>query len=167
MTTESNVPPPPPGAAGEAGAGAGRRAAARLLDAVLVGVPASIVLAVLGLPAQTIGLGGLDAWVPSALTAAAWFAYHALTEGLVGTTLGKRLLRCRVVDDTGGPPGVRAAATRNLWLGLGLIPFVGGLAWLAAIVVILGSVSRSSDGRGVHDRLAGTAVAAHLTPYPA
>ncbi len=130
----------------------------RLLDALVLGIPASILLAVAGMPAPTIALGGTDAWVPSAVTSAVWFAYHVGLEATIGTTLGKRLMRVRVVDVAGGAPGLGSAVLRNAWLLAGLLPIVGGVLWLAAIVVITAALTRADGRTAPHDRLAGTRV---------
>lgn len=45
---------------------------------------------------------------------AAYAVYAAVLEGLTGATLGKRLLRMRVVNERGEPPGWRAILLRNL-----------------------------------------------------
>jgi uncharacterized RDD family membrane protein YckC len=156
--SEPQVPPPADPATTVSPAGAGVRAGARVLDALVVGIPVSIVLAVAGLPPQMVGLGGLDAWLQSAVTSLAWLAYYVGFETSRGATLGKRILRLRVVDAQGVPPGPAAATLRNLWLLLGLVPWVGGPALVATVVAILVGVARAGDRRGAHDRLAGTQV---------
>ncbi len=147
-----------------AGAGLGRRLLARLLDALLVYLPASLLLAILGLPAPTIGLGGLDVWARSAVTAAAWLGYFALLESGTGTTVGKRLMQLQVVTADGERPSLRAAVTRNAWILFGLIPLIGGVAQLVAVVVIAVTIAANAHHRGKHDELAGTAVTVRAAP---
>jgi uncharacterized RDD family membrane protein YckC len=159
-TPDPAPPPPPPGGPpGGAPVGLIGRFVARLLDAVIVGIPVSIVLAMAGLPAQTFGLGGVEAWTAGAVTAVLWFAYYVGFESSSGgATLGKRIMRARVVTADGGSPSVQAAAIRNLWLLFGLIPLVGGIAQLIAVIVIAVTISSSPEHRGKHDEFAGTGV---------
>ncbi|QBI20110.1 RDD family protein [Egibacter rhizosphaerae] len=154
---------PPPGEGGSggmpvAGAGLGRRFLARLLDGILVGVAISILAPVLGLPPPTMGLGGLDAWTTAAVTSGIWLAYYVATEAQLGTTLGKRLLGLHVVGPDGGHPSVTAATIRNVWLLFGLVPLVGGLVQLVAVIIIAVTIATSDTHRGKHDEFAGTAV---------
>ena len=157
----SQAPPPPPPDVPHrtaAPAGLGVRVAARLLDAVLVGLPASVVLGLVGLPAPTLALGGIDAWTHGAITSLLWLAYHAGCEALFGATLGKRIVGLRVVGEHGEVPGPIAATARNLWILAGLLPWVGGLVLLAAVVVIAVSISRHPHHLGRHDEAVGTSV---------
>jgi uncharacterized RDD family membrane protein YckC len=155
--------PPPPSPPGQPGltatpAGLGTRLAARVLDAVLVGLPLSAVLALAGLPAPTLALGGVEAWTHGAVTSLVWLLYHAGCESLFGATLGKRILGLRVVAEDGDVPGPIAATVRNLWLLAGLIPWVGGLVLIAATIVLVVSISRHPHHLGRHDEVAGTSV---------
>lgn len=129
----------------------------RFLDALVVGVPASALLALAGLPAPTIGLGGTEAWVRSAVTAVLWFAYHVVLEARTGATVGKRLATIRVEVEA-GRSRLLAAATRNLWLLLGLVPLVGGFLLVGAVLAIAVTIDRRPAHRGVHDAVAGTTV---------
>jgi eukaryotic-like serine/threonine-protein kinase len=105
--------------------------------------------------------------------------YFTLFEGILGWTLGKRLLRLRVsrVGET-GPPGLIPAAIRSLvfnfmWLMLTTMPewFVdhwprgvaGGFAavgsFMLGTILLLLQLKHSTYGwRGVHDRLSGCRV---------
>ena len=74
-----------------------------------------------------------------------------------GQTPGKMLMHIRVVNaKTGGRVGVMRAAARLLPLATALIPFLG--YFVAAIAY--GWALLDEQGRGWHDRLAGTLVAA-------
>jgi uncharacterized RDD family membrane protein YckC len=150
--------PPPQTGTGTSNAGLGRRFAARLLDVLLVFLPVSLLLAVAGLPPPTFGLGGTEAWLHSAVTALLWAGYYIAFEGTTGATLGKRLLHLKVYRADGHDADITAAATRNLWLLLGLIPWAGGLLQLAAVIVIAVTIATDGQHRGGHDRLAGTIV---------
>lgn len=138
--------------------GPGKRILARVLDAVIVGIPASLLLAVMGLPAPTIGLGGTDAWAQSAITAGVWFVYYVAFEAVSGATFAKRIMNMRVVSEAEEAAGLGPAALRNSWILLGLIPAIGGLLLLGVMLWIVVSVSRSETRTGIHDRIAGTAV---------
>jgi uncharacterized RDD family membrane protein YckC len=153
---DRGVPPPtgegvqPPGVSATLGV----RIGARLLDTLLVGIPATIVLAILGL-----GTGfGMRGWIGNAIVSLLWFGYFVWFESNRGATLGKRLLNLRVVAVDGGLPSMEAAAKRNVWMLFGLIPVVGGLLWVVAVIVITITISSNADNRGYHDTFAGTAV---------
>lgn len=143
---------------GTSSAGLGRRFAARLLDVLLVFLPASLLLALAGLPPPTFGLGGLEAWTHSAVTAVLWAGYYIVLEGTGRATLGKLMLNLRVARTDGQDANMAAAATRNLWLLFGLIPWVGGVLQFVAVVVIAVTIATDEHHRGKHDHLAGTVV---------
>jgi uncharacterized RDD family membrane protein YckC len=150
------VPPGGEGAAWQPGAGAGLgvRIGARLLDVLLVAIPVSIVLAILG-----VGAGfGAEGWISSAILSLLWFGYFVWFESNRGATLGKRLLNLRVVGAGGGNPPMDVAAKRNVWMLFGLIPWIGGLLSLIAVIVIIVTVASNPENRGYHDTFAGTAV---------
>jgi len=108
----------------------------------------------------------------------AFFGYVVLAQGWAGATLGKWIFGLRVIDRYRLPPGLRAAAIRNLVLGgqwlVGIViadsPFSGrifsnpwlwfslalvvGLAQLAVWIEIAIKAYRRSPG--LHDRLAGS-----------
>ena len=97
-------------------AGLGSRAAAALIDILILGglaLSAGALLAIL----NRLGLspGRLGGAVLLLIGFAAWYGYFTLFEGLRGgQTPGKRRLGLRVVADTGQPAGIGAAAIRNL-----------------------------------------------------
>jgi uncharacterized RDD family membrane protein YckC len=136
-------------------AGLGVRIGARLLDVLLIGIPASIVFAIVGLGA---GGFGADNWLSSAIISLLWFGYFVWFESNSGATVGKKLLNLRVVVADGSNPSLEVAAKRNVWMLFGLIPFVGGLLSLIAVIVIIVTISSSAESRGYHDTFAGTAV---------
>jgi uncharacterized RDD family membrane protein YckC len=158
--SDSPVPPPaasPPPEAGVSGtAGLGGRFGARLLDGLIVGIPASLLLGLAG-----IGVGGglaLDGWLFGAITSLLWFGYYVYFESTSGATLGKKLLNLRVVSADGSPPSTEAAAKRNVWMLFGLVPILGGIAQLVAVIVIAVTISSGAHNRGKHDEFAGTGV---------
>lgn len=152
-------PTPPDGSGGRASpAGLGVRVAARLLDAVIVGLPAGAVLALAGLPVPALALAGLESWTLAAAASLVGLAYHVTFESLGGATPGKLVVGLRVAAEHGEVPGLVAATSRNLWLLVGLVPWVGGLVLLIVALVIAMSVSRHPHHLGRHDEIAGTSV---------
>jgi uncharacterized RDD family membrane protein YckC len=138
-----------PDAAHATPAGVRRRAAALVVDLVLV---ASL---------QAVGAGlaaGLATLAPRFYLVARAFsiswqlvvpaAYFVLGHGTGGQTVGKRLLGVRVVDERGAPIGYVHALGRCLATVLAALPLGIGLA-LAGL---------RADRRGLHDLLAGTRV---------
>jgi uncharacterized RDD family membrane protein YckC len=146
---------PPGGGVPASTAGLGVRIGARILDFLLVGVPALILLTLLGLG----GTGfGTDGWLGGAVLSLLWFGYFVWFESNRGATVGKQLLNLRVVVADGSHPSIEVAAKRNVWMLFGLIPFIGGLVSLIAVIVIIVTISSNPDSRGKHDEFAGTAV---------
>jgi uncharacterized RDD family membrane protein YckC len=139
-------------------AGLGARIGARLLDVLIVGIPAAIVLGLVGLGAGAGGMFGLRNWLWNAIVSILWFGYFVLMESNQGATIGKRLLNLRVVTADGSNPAMDVAAKRNIWMLFGLIPFLGGLIGFVAVIVIMVTIASDTDNRGYHDQFAGTAV---------
>jgi uncharacterized RDD family membrane protein YckC len=144
----------PPGGGGSptatSAAGVGARIGARILDALIVGIPLGIILALIGLGFGTIGSGVVSALI--------YFGYFVLLETNQGATLGKKILGMRVVGADGGNPPPDVAAKRNLWMLLGIIPVVGGLLSLIAVIAIIVTIVQSPEQRGWHDQFAGSSV---------
>jgi uncharacterized RDD family membrane protein YckC len=136
-------------------AGLGVRIGARLLDVLIVWIPASIVLGIFGIRGDVFGLRG---WLANAVTTGLWFGYYVLMESNQGATLGKRILNLRVVVADGTNPPVDVATKRNVWMLFGLIPWIGGLIGFVAVIVIMVTISSNADNLGYHDQFAGTAV---------
>ena len=145
--------PTSPDAAAEP-ADLGSRLVALVVDAILV--------VVLALPVALVAATGDDAATGGLAIPLVWFVYRALGDA-TGGSLGKRLLRLRVVGARVGRPGLGAGATRNLW-GLSAVlptvlhPAVGNALAVALSVAIAISIARDPGERGWHDRIAGTAV---------
>ncbi|MEM3072637.1 MAG: RDD family protein [Candidatus Bathyarchaeia archaeon] len=76
--------------------------------------------------------------------------YFTVMEGFSGASLGKRLLRLKVLRERGGPCGFGAAFVRNF---LRLVDMLPGL-YIVGIISIL----RSANKQRLGDRLAGTIV---------
>jgi uncharacterized RDD family membrane protein YckC len=139
-----------PGTGGQAIAAAslGVRIGARLLDVLLVGIPAAIVFGLIGLSTVWSGV----------ILSLLWFGYFVWFESNQGATVGKKLLNIRVVGMDGSFPAMEVAAKRNIWMLFGLIPIIGGLLQLIAVIAIIVTISSSTDNRGYHDTFAGTRV---------
>lgn len=156
MTEGPGRPPTgPPAGAPTSTASLGARFGARLLDTLIVGIPAAVVLGLAG-----VGIGGFDAggWLGNAIFSVLWFGYFVHLESTTGATLGKRLLKLRVVAADGSAPSTEAAAKRNVWMLFGLVPFIGGIAQFVAVIVIAVTISSNAYNRGKHDEFAGTGV---------
>jgi uncharacterized RDD family membrane protein YckC len=159
--TGSGGPPPagyggPPPGAPQVGmptatAGLGARIGARILDVLIVGIPAGIILSII-FRLNTTG------WIVSAVVSLLWFGYFVLMESNRGATIGKGLLNLRVVGADGQPPSIEQAAKRNVWMLFGLIPLIGGLISFIAVIAIIVTISTDAANRGYHDQFAETAV---------
>jgi uncharacterized RDD family membrane protein YckC len=82
--------------------------------------------------------------------AAVAFLYYILLEGLAGATVGKRLLKLKVVRENGLPCGIGPAIVRNI------LRIVDELPFLYIIGMIL--ISRSDKKQRLGDRFAKTIV---------
>lgn len=85
-------------------------------------------------------------------------AYFAGSVALTGTTVGKRLIGMKVVGDGSAMPSLPAAVRREAFIVAGAIPFVGPIVALTLWVWFAWTIRNDSDGRGPHDRFAGTRV---------
>jgi len=138
---------PPPSGSQEPG-GLGLRFAARLIDGIIVNVVAfGIALAVGSLT---------NYWVTGLFSGLLMFVYFLAFESTQGWTPGKKLLGLTVHGPGGAPkPDVQQAAIRNVWTLLNIIPFIGGLLTLVAVIVIAVTINSSPTKQGKHDELAG------------
>ena len=114
----------------------GRRVLATIVDGVVIAVPVTLVAVLFGAASAAAGqasasLSGLPALFSFVLA----FGYYILMEGYLGQTLGKMLLGIKVVrEDTGGVPGLKAAAIRTV---LRIVD--GFFSYLVAFVAVLAS----------------------------
>lgn len=121
---------------------------ARLIDGIIVGI-ASWFLAFLTDSMSSIMVTGF-------FTGGLMFLYFFAFETTQGWTPGKKLLGLRVLGPGGAAkPTAAQSAIRNSWTVLPIIPFVGGLLGLIAIIVIAVTISGSPTRQGKHDELAG------------
>lgn len=151
-----------------AGAGApadlGTRFVARLIDFILLGFVYSIVVVpfvIAAIFADVSGVGlpmfgtGVGSFVSSLIFAVVTIAYFALMESNRGQTVGKMAMGIRTQGATGGNPTVEEGVKRNAWIALSIIPWIGGLAQLAAAIYIAVTISNSATNTGWHDEFAG------------
>ncbi|HYO04963.1 MAG TPA: RDD family protein [Mycobacterium sp.] len=121
---------------------------ARVIDGILVGIVGTIVGIV------------TDTWsniaVTGLFTGLLMFVYFVAFEVTQGWTPGKKLLGLSVHGPAGAPkPDFRQSAIRNAFTLLPIVPFVGGLLGVIAIIVIAVTISGSPTRQGKHDELAG------------
>ena len=157
----------------------GLRFIAGAIDHAILAVP--LVLLNLSRIAESRSLS--TAWRLSIVSLVVYFAYFGIAEGRWGASIGKRLMRMRVVPASGGqqPPGVMRAVWRamlfnapslaftiaSLFLREGLLRWVSGSPLLAVVptlaiwtvTALMFSTARRRNGfAGVHELLSGTRV---------
>jgi uncharacterized RDD family membrane protein YckC len=170
---QSMAPPPPPPPAGAASpmpgapaTGVGQpgslldRFLARFIDGIIIGIAVVIIDIVLAVVSDSWILSGL---LSAVITAVLYLGYFAYLESNRGQTLGKQVMKLKVVGPDGASnPTMEQAVRRNIWTAFGIagvIPVVGaligGLAELAAVILI--AVNINSDPQRQHwfDRFAG------------
>jgi uncharacterized RDD family membrane protein YckC len=137
---------PSPG--GQEPGGLGLRFAARLIDGIIVNVVAFVLLFAIGSMSNY--------WVTGLFSGLLMFLYFLGFEATQGWTPGKKLLGLSVHGPGGAAkPDVQQAAIRNIWTLLNIIPFIGGLLTLVAVIVIAVTINGSPTKQGKHDELAG------------
>jgi uncharacterized RDD family membrane protein YckC len=138
---------PPPGGGQEPG-GLVPRFIARFIDGVIV----HIVWIILVLVTDTLS----SFWVTGLFSGLLTFLYFLAFESTQGWTPGKRILGLSVRGPGGAAkPDVQQSAIRNSWTLLNIIPFIGGLLTIVAVIVIAVTINSSPTKQGKHDELAG------------
>lgn len=181
-------PPAPMGATAPAGYGYGPPAAgvpragelldrflARLIDGVLLGIVFGILFAVLGALLIREATVNADLTVDAGSTvlfyvvfgvvlALLQIGYFAVMESSRGQTIGKMLMKLKVVGPDGhSNPTMAEAVKRNIWNGfpiLYVIPVIGvllgGLLALVAEIMIAVNIANDHERhQGWHDKFAG------------
>lgn len=154
-------PPPPPTAetvdrTGQA-ADIGPRLGARLIDFILLAIIGAILSAFLvdvDSANPFSATMSMSTWVATLITTAINIGYFAYLESTRGQTIGKQLLKLRVLGPDGGNPTLEQGIKRNLWMAAAIIPVLGGLIELGLVIWIIISITQSIDKRGVHDAFA-------------
>jgi uncharacterized RDD family membrane protein YckC len=137
---------PPPG--GQEPGGLGLRFVARLIDGILV----NIVAFLLAIAVSSMS----NYWVTGLFSGVLMFLYFLAFETMQGWTPGKKLLGLSVHGPGGAAkPTAQQSAIRNVWTLLNIVPFVGGLLTLIAVIVIAVTINSSPTKQGKHDELAG------------
>jgi len=138
-------------------AGVGNRIVAIIIDHVIIGLITLLLAIPLGLQMFTAAATGMVdpvAYLGSmvglwALSLVLWLAYFTYMEGSSGQTLGKRLLRIKVVKENGKPLTYVDAFVRTL------LRIVDGMfAYLIGFIVIVATDKKQRVG----DMAAGTIV---------
>ncbi len=135
-------------------AGHGRRAAAFLIDALIMspaviralgseGVNGANGLAteVSQIDERAIAIGGSSPWL---LILAAYIAYAMVFELWWGATPGKRLLHCRVINENGQRSGAGRIIIRNLMRVVEMYPYVS-LVWTLMLILFTRNRQRFGD----------------------
>ncbi|MBD8507189.1 RDD family protein [Hoyosella sp. G463] len=133
------------------------RAIARVIDGLIVGIPAVVVYRVLGE-----GFGAFGGFLGALIYGVTLIAYSVILESESGQTFGKRIMRLRVYGPTGQFPTRSEAFRRNSFYilqSLVMMPFLAvtflaALVTLAAVASIALSIARSPRGQGRHDEIA-------------
>jgi uncharacterized RDD family membrane protein YckC len=137
---------PPPG--GQEPGGLGLRFGARLIDGIIVNVVAFGIAMAIG--------SMTNYWVTGLFSGLLMFLYFLGFETTQGWTPGKKVLGLSVHGPGGAPkPTAQQAAIRNVWTLLNIVPFIGGLLTLVAVIVIAVTINGSPTKQGKHDELAG------------
>ena len=158
-------PPPPPPSGPPAGGpaplesvGPWPRFGARIVDGLVLLIPNLLIGAVFSDGTST-GFGtsgsGAGVFVAGVISALLGFGYAVYLESTTGATIGKKVLKLKVVGLDGGNPSTEMAAKRNAWLLLSILPILGGIASFIIVIVIAVTISNDPFNRGAHDNFAG------------
>lgn len=152
-------PPPPPGSNQPVlqPIGTWPRFGAKIIDIMVLLVPIFGITWLIAGGAQAGTIQSTDGSVVLAniLTTLLTYAYFVYLESTRGQTVGKMALGYKVIGPDGGLPSTEAAAKRNAYLLLGLVPFLGGLVQFVLLIVIAITISSDPFKRGWHDNFAG------------
>ena len=151
------------GSSGGAGAPGdlGPRILARLIDSILlwfvfsvIVIPLFIMLSIFGSYGSMFGFG-LGGFLYAIITTALVIGYYTLMEAQMGQTVGKMVMGLRTEGPDGKNPTMEEAAKRNAWYILGIIPVLGWLLELGAVIYIMVTINQSPKREGWHDQFAG------------
>jgi uncharacterized RDD family membrane protein YckC len=156
-TNPGTYPPPPPAGAaapapGAPGAAYGPgqpgslldRFLARLIDGIIVGVVYVIIYAILASMTSyflTVFLSGIAG-------AVLYIGYFGYMESNRGQTIGKQVMKLKTVGPDGqSNPTMNEAVKRNIWYAFEIVPFIGGLAVLASVILIAVNINSDTVNR--------------------
>jgi uncharacterized RDD family membrane protein YckC len=119
-----------------------------MVDGIIVNVVAVLI---------AIAIGALtNYWVTGLFSGLLMFVYFVAFETTQGWTPGKKILGLSVRGPGGAAkPDVQQSAIRNVWTLLNIVPFIGGLLTIIAVVIIAVTINSSPTKQGKHDELAG------------
>ncbi|GAA1450709.1 hypothetical protein GCM10009641_83650 [Mycobacterium cookii] len=84
------------------------------------------------------------------------FTYFVAFEVSLGWTPGKKMLGLSVHGPADAiKPTAKQSATRNAFTLLSILPWIGGVLAVTAIIVIAATIQGSPTKQGKHDQLAG------------
>ncbi|NGN69151.1 RDD family protein [Streptomyces sp. A7024] len=136
----------------------GKRLVARIIDSIIIGLPMSLILSLLGIGYDFDDSGAYGRnWVGGFLTIAAYFVYEGLMLTKDGQTVGKKLMKIRVAMlDNGAVPAGNAGWIRAAVYSLPqLVTCIGTLFWLYNV---LSACWDKPFRQAVHDKIAKTVV---------
>ena len=170
-------PPPPPtapvygeGAPTAASHAAGPRPAelldrflARLIDFAILMAVVLVVIVPLTIGMIFSGNDFIGNVLSAVVTAGIYLGYFAFMESNQGKTVGKMVMKLRVVGPNGGNPTLEEAIKRNVWTAFslaGIIPLIGsvigGIGQLIAMIMIAVGINNDTTNRQAwHDQFAG------------
>ena len=122
-----------------------RRFSASLIDSVIVGF-SWLTIAHVSLQSHFIDLSPSSVMILFLIS----FFYYFLMEGLFSATLGKRIMKIRVVGANGDPSTITESALRNLFRMIDWLPF--------CYILGIGFLSTTSKKQRVGDKIAHTIV---------
>ncbi len=163
----SQMPPPPSYGYDATGPAAGPRPGelldrfvARFIDGVIIGIAYGIVAAIIN---AILNYGLVAGMINAVIGAVIYLGYFGFMESTNGRTIGKQVMKLRVLGPNGGNPTMEQAVRRNIWMGfgiLGIVPIlgtiIGGIASLVAVIMIAVGISNDTVNRQAwHDKFAG------------
>ena len=121
---------------------------ARVVDGIIVGIVGFVIVFALDVQSNLV--------VTGLFTGVLTFVYFVAFEVTQGWTPGKKVFGLTVRGPAGASkPDVAQSAIRNAFTVLPVVPLVGGLLGVIAIIVIAVTISGSPTKQGKHDELAG------------
>jgi len=136
------------------------RFVARFIDGVIVGIVGVILNIVLAFVSDSWLLTG---FISAVATAALYLGYFAYLESTRGQTVGKQVMKLQVFGPGNvGNPTLEQAARRNIYMAFGIagvVPIIGsvlgGMAALAAVILIVVNINSDPQRQHWFDKFAG------------
>ena len=122
----------------------GARLIARIIDAC-------VVTAIDVLLGQVLGFG--YGWL--VLGAVIVLGYFAVLDAAIGTTVGKAVMKLRVIGPDGAHPSLASAVRREAFMLVGAVPFIGPLVAIGLWIWFSLRIRSDARGQGPHDHFAG------------